>query len=43
MIVDCLREATVKKPNAARLRIPSGLVVEVQAMGLGTTEPISSF
>ena len=36
------REATVKKLKGARLRIPSRLIVEVQAIGRGTTEPISS-
>ncbi len=37
-----LREATVKKLNGARLCTPSRLTVEVQAIGRGTTEPISS-
>jgi hypothetical protein len=37
-----LREATVKKLKGARLRTPSRLTVEVQAIGRGTTEPISS-
>jgi hypothetical protein len=37
-----LREATVKKLNGARLRTPFLLSVEVQAIGRGTTEPISS-
>ncbi len=36
------REATVKKLKGARLRVPSRLIVEVQAIGRGTTEPISS-
>src|SRR5215217_2609878 len=36
------REATVKKLKGARLRIPSRLTVEVQAIGRGTTEPINS-
>ena len=39
---DGLREATVKKLKGTRLRTPSRLIVEVQAMGLGTTEPTSS-
>ncbi len=39
---DGFREATVKKLKGARLRIPSRLIVEVQAIGRGTTEPISS-
>ena len=39
---DGLREATVKKLNRGRLRIPSGVIVKAQAIGLGTTEPISS-
>ncbi len=39
---DGLREATVKKLKGARLYVPSRLTVEVQAMGLGTTEPIKS-
>lgn len=39
---DGWREATVKKLKGARLRIPSRFTVEVQAIGLGTTEPISS-
>ena len=39
---DALLEATVKKLKGARLRVPPQLTVDVQAMGLGTTEPISS-
>jgi hypothetical protein len=39
---DGWREATVKKLNGARLRTPSRLTVEVQAMGRGTTDPMSS-
>ncbi len=39
---DVLREATVKKLKGAKLRTPSRLTVEVQAIGRGTTEPISS-
>jgi hypothetical protein len=39
---DGWREATVKKLKGARLRTPSALTVEVQAMGRGTTDPISS-
>ena len=34
--------ATVKKLNGARLNAPSGLSVETNAMGRGTTDPISS-
>ena len=37
-----LRDATVKKLNGARLGTPLLLSVEVQAIGRGTTEPISS-
>jgi DNA repair exonuclease SbcCD ATPase subunit len=37
-----LREATVKKLKGARLRILFLLTVEVQAIGRGSTEPISS-
>ncbi len=37
-----LRDATVKKLKGARLRTPSLLTVEVQAMGRGTTEPVSN-
>src|ERR671913_1583489 len=37
-----LREATVKKLNGARLHTPLLLMVEVQAIGRGTTEPTSS-
>ena len=36
------REATVKKLKGARLRTPSRLIVEVQAMRRGTTDPMSS-
>jgi hypothetical protein len=36
------REATVKKLKGARLRTPSRLTVEVQAIGRGTTDPMSS-
>jgi hypothetical protein len=36
------REATVKKLKGARFRVPSRFIVEVQAIGLGTTEPINS-
>ena len=39
---DLLREATVKKLKGAKLRTPSRLTVEIQAIGRGTTEPISS-
>ena len=39
---DAFREATVKKLKGARLRIPSRFIVEVQAIGRGTIEPISS-
>jgi hypothetical protein len=39
---DGWREATVKKLKGARLRTPSRLTVEVQAMGRGTTDPMSS-
>jgi hypothetical protein len=37
-----LREATVKKLKGARLRTPSRLTVDVQAMGRGTTDPTSN-
>ena len=40
--IDAFREAIVKKLKGARLRIPSRLIVEVQAIGRGTIEPISS-
>lgn len=36
------REATVKKLKGARLRTPSWLTVEIQAIGRGTTDPMSS-
>jgi hypothetical protein len=39
---DGWREATVKKLKGARLGMPSRLTVEVQAMGRGTTDPISN-
>jgi hypothetical protein len=39
---DGWREATVKKLKGAKLWVPSRLTVEVQAIGRGTTEPISS-
>jgi hypothetical protein len=39
---DGWREATVKKLKGARLLTPSRLTVEVQAVGRGTTDPMSS-
>jgi site-specific DNA recombinase len=39
---DAWREATVKKLKGARLHTPSRLTLEVQAIGWGTTDPISS-
>jgi hypothetical protein len=39
---DGWRAATVKKLKGVRLRTPSRLTVEVQAMGRGTTDPMSS-
>ena len=37
-----LELATVKKLNGATLNAPSGLTVETNAIGRGTTEPIRS-
>ena len=39
---DGWREATVKKLKGARLRTPSLLIVEVQAIGRGMGNPMSS-
>jgi hypothetical protein len=36
------REATAKKLKGARFRTPSQLTVEVQAIGRGTNDPMSS-
>jgi hypothetical protein len=40
---DGLRDATVKKLKGARFRTPSGLAVEVQAIGRETTGPMRSW